>query len=186
MNVSVTTSRNGGELDKSTRQSAVSILVLCLLTICFHPAFGDDTVVTNVAAGGYHTHFLRSDGSLWAMGENAFGELGDGTYISTNRPEQIIPNNVAAIAAGSSHRLFLKSDRSLWVTGYNAYGQLGDGTSSFLTNRPEQIISAGVVAIGTGYNHSLFVKSDGSLWAMGNNDYGELGDGTNANTNRPD
>jgi hypothetical protein len=34
--------------------------------------------------------FLKSDGSLWAMGYNYFGQLGDGTYNNTNRPEEIL------------------------------------------------------------------------------------------------
>ena len=46
--------------------------------------------VTAIAGGETHSLFLKSDGSLWAMGYNGFGELGDGTYNSTNRPEQIV------------------------------------------------------------------------------------------------
>ena len=46
--------------------------------------------VTKVAAGGEHSLFFKSDGSLWAMGENNEGQLGDGTYNNTNRPEQIL------------------------------------------------------------------------------------------------
>ena len=34
------------------------------------------------------------------MGDNSGGELGDGTYNNTNRPEQIVASNVTAIAAG--------------------------------------------------------------------------------------
>ena len=42
-------------------------------------------------AGGYgHSLFFKSDGSLWAMGINGDGQLGDGTYNKTNRPEQIV------------------------------------------------------------------------------------------------
>jgi hypothetical protein len=48
--------------------------------------------VTKVAAGNFYSLFLKSDGSLWAMGENANGELGDGTFNNTNRPEQIVVN----------------------------------------------------------------------------------------------
>ena len=48
--------------------------------------------VTKIAAGQMHSLFLESDGSLWAMGDNSVGELGDGTYNITNRPEQIIAN----------------------------------------------------------------------------------------------
>ena len=62
----------------------------------------------------------------WAYNDD--GQLGDGTYNNTNRPEQIVASNVTAIAAGGYHSLFLKSDGSLWAMGDNQYGQLGDGT----------------------------------------------------------
>jgi alpha-tubulin suppressor-like RCC1 family protein len=138
------------------------------------------TNVTAIAAGSDHSLFLKSDGSLWAMGYNGYGELGDGTYgtapnYATNRPELIMATNVTAIAAGGSHSLFLKSDGSLWAMGNNQYGQLGDGTSNSSTNRPEQIVATNVTAIAAGGLHSLFLKSDGSLWAMGDNQSGELG-----------
>ena len=147
--------------------------------------------VTAIAAGGFHSLFLKSDGSLWAMGYNTYGQLGDGTYNQTNLPEQIVPGNVTAIAAGGDHSLFLKSDGSLWAMGYNGDGQLGDGTygnpsQNFSTNLPEQIVPGNVTAIAAGTDHSLFLKSDGSLWAMGDNGYGQLGDGTTNNTNLPE
>jgi alpha-tubulin suppressor-like RCC1 family protein len=146
--------------------------------------------VTTIAAGGYHSLFLKSDGSLWAMGDNSAGQLGDGTFNNTNRPEQIVASGVTAIAAGNGHSLFLKSDGSLWGMGFNENGQLGDGTYSTNyphggPNRPEQIVASGVTAIAAA-SHSLFLKSDGSLWAMGSNLYGELGDGTTYGTNRPE
>jgi hypothetical protein len=47
--------------------------------------------VVTIAAGGVHSVFLKSDGSLWVMGSNEYGQLGDGTYnYSTNLPEQIL------------------------------------------------------------------------------------------------
>ena len=145
--------------------------------------------VTAIAAGGGHSLFLKSDGSLWGNGDNSHGQLGDGTYNFTNHPEQIVATNVTAIAAGTFHSLFLKSDGSLWGMGDNAYGQLGDGNITGInagTNRPELIVSSGVVAIADGTGHSLFLKSDGSLWGMGYNEDGELGDGSNTTTNQPE
>ncbi len=141
--------------------------------------------VTAIAAGDHHSLFIKSDGSLWAMGGNGFGELGDGTLNSagTNSPEKIVANGVTAIAGGTDHSLFLKSDGSLWGMGDNDPGQLGDGTVHG-TNQPEKIVASGVMAIAAGWFHSLFLKSDGSLWAMGDNQYGELGDRTLTNTNR--
>jgi len=163
-----------------------------VLVLCQGFAIHAATVVTNVAGGLYHSLFLMSDGSLWAMGENGNGQLGDGTFNTNgmNRPEQIVSSNVVAAAGGYYFSLFLKGDGSLWGMGHNRYGQLGDGTfstsSPFGTNRPEQIVSGNVVAIVAGAYHSVFLKSDGSLWAMGRNTYGQLGDGTTNNINAPE
>ena len=139
--------------------------------------------VTEIAAGDYHSLFIKTDGSLWGMGGNWEGFLGDGTYNGTNRPELIVASNVVAVAAGAAHSLFIKTDGSLWAMGNNDYGQLGDGTYN-QTNRPELIVSSNVVAIAAGIQHSLFLKTDGSLWAMGYNRWGALGDGTYS-TNAP-
>jgi len=163
----------------------------------FIPYYPDPNAFTNlpeqivasnviaIAAGGAHTLFLKSDGSLWGMGWNRYGQLGTGNFSSTNRPTLIISSNVTAIAAGGFHSLFLKSDGSLWAMGRNVEGQLGDGTfgsdQDFLSNvnQPEQIVASNVTAIAAGEYHSMFLKSDGSLWATGHNYRGQLGDGFN-------
>ncbi len=141
--------------------------------------------VTRIAAGYDFSLFVKSDGSLWAMGANGNGQLGDGTTTSHSTPEQIVSSGVTAIAAGNSHSLYLKSDGSLWAMGINGSGQLGDGTTTD-HHTPEQIVASGVTAIAAGSFHSLFVKSDGSLWAMGYNGDGELGDGTTTSHSTPE
>ena len=137
--------------------------------------------VTAIAAGDDFSLFLKADGSLWAMGYNAAGQLGDGTTNNVAQPEEIVASNVVAIAAGEFHSLFLKADGSLWAMGDDAYGQLGDGhfttTVPYGTNQPERIVANNVAAFAAGYVHSLFSKSNGSFWGMGLDAYGELGDG---------
>jgi alpha-tubulin suppressor-like RCC1 family protein len=65
--------------------------------------------VTAIAAGGYHSLFLKRDSSLWGMGYPYWGQLGDGGSPGYNRyygvylPELIVATNVMAIAAGDSH-----------------------------------------------------------------------------------
>jgi alpha-tubulin suppressor-like RCC1 family protein len=132
-----------------------------------------------------HVLFTKSDGSLWGLGYNDYGQLGDGPPPNVvTSPVQIVSSGAIASAAGANHSLFIKSDGSLWAMGRNKYGQLGDGTTNDV-NTPEQIVSSGVIAISAGSGHSLFIKSDGSLWAMGDNSSGQLGDGTYIAANRP-
>ncbi|MCB1133500.1 MAG: hypothetical protein KDN05_20450, partial [Verrucomicrobiae bacterium] len=87
--------------------------------------------IVSLSAGDQHSMFLTEDGSLWALGRNSSGQLGDGT--TTNRSTLVqVATAVSQVAAGRIHSLFIKTDGSLWAMGYNASGQLGDGTT---TNR---------------------------------------------------
>ena len=131
--------------------------------------------ISNVVAGGNTTFFIRADASLWAVGPNSYGELGDGTTTSRTGPLQVA-TGVAQVATGGSHTLFVKTDGTLWAMGWNNYGQLGDNTT---TNRSTPVqVASGVAQATAGNSHSLFVKTDGTLWAMGYNGYGQLGDTT--------
>jgi len=120
---------------------------MCLLTAGLLHAFTIRAQpVIKVAGGVYHSLFLKSDGSLWAMGDDYDGQLGDGTYTTnfpygTNFPEQTVASNVTAIAAEGVHSMLLKSDGSLWAMGWSQFGQLGDGSYNYDTNLPEQIVS---------------------------------------------
>ncbi|OGA38117.1 MAG: hypothetical protein A3G26_01175, partial [Betaproteobacteria bacterium RIFCSPLOWO2_12_FULL_65_110] len=130
-----------------------------------------------VAGGDYagYTVALKTDGTLWAWGENYWGQLGDGT--TTRRPTPVqIGSGYSAAAAGNGHTLALKTDGTLWAWGWNGSGQLGDGTTTqHLT--PVQI-GSGYSAVAARHDQTFAVKTDGTLWAWGANEYGQLGDGT--------
>ena len=168
-----------------TKQNLIQTCLICAAMLQAGVASGAETV-TEIAAGGSHSLFLKNDGTLWAMGYNGFGQLGDGTPADVHLPKPVVFGNNTTIAGGGFHSLFLKSGGSLWAMGRNVEGQLGDGTSNPSNNIPEQIVASGVTAISAGTRHSLFIKTDGSLWAMGQNSYGQLGDGTLVNTNLPE
>jgi len=74
---------------------------------------------------------VKTDGTLWAWGDNVHGQLGDGTTTNRSTPVQI-GTGFAAVAAGISHTVAVKTDGTLWAWGDNVYGQLGDGST---TNR---------------------------------------------------
>lgn len=128
-----------------------------------------------VAGKGPHTLILKSDGTLWATGYNAYGQLGDGTTTSRSSPVQVM-TGVQAVSAGDVHTMILKTDGTLWATGWNLYGQLADGTTTDRLS-PVQVMT-GVQAVAAGYAYTLILKIDGSLWAAGRNVLGQLGDGT--------
>jgi hypothetical protein len=76
---------------------------------------------------------LKSDGTLWAMGANFDGQLGDGTTTSRINPVPW-PAMWWRWRRETWHSLYLKSDGTLWAMGYNGYGQLGDGTTTNRSN----------------------------------------------------
>ncbi|WP_295458860.1 CARDB domain-containing protein [uncultured Thiodictyon sp.] len=128
-----------------------------------------------IGAGVVHGLAIKPDASLWAWGDNTYGQLGNGTTGARLSPIQVLAG-VAGVAAGYAHTLALKPDGSLWAWGANWNGQLGDGTTTARLS-PVQIL-AGVDAVAAGDVHTLALKSDGSLWASGANWSGQLGDGT--------
>jgi alpha-tubulin suppressor-like RCC1 family protein len=138
--------------------------------------------VQAVSTNQTHTLILKTDGTLWACGNNDFGELGDNTDTLKSSPIRIM-SGVKSMSAGMYHSLILKTDGTLWACGNNCYGQLGDGTT---TGRffPVQVLTD-VQSMAAGADYSMIVATDGSLWACGHNESGELGDGTKTDRSSP-
>ncbi|MBI2472804.1 MAG: IPT/TIG domain-containing protein [Planctomycetes bacterium] len=144
--------------------------------------------VTAISAGKrYYSLALKSDGTVWAWGDNSIGQLGDGTTTKRITPVQVSSlSGVTAIVAGLYHSLALKSDGTVWAWGWNNYGQLGDGGTNWSSSTPIQVSGiSGVIAISGRRDHSLALKSDGTVWVWGWNEDGQLGDGTTTNRSTP-
>jgi alpha-tubulin suppressor-like RCC1 family protein len=149
---------------------------------------GLNDVVAIAAGGEHHTVALKSDGTVWAWGDNWHGQVGDGTYNNhRSTPVQVSGlSDVVAIATGGRHTIALKSDGTIWAWGDNYYGQLGDGTYNNDRYTPVQVSGlSGVIAIDGGGLHTVALKSDGTVWAWGNNWYGQLGDGSTTDKHTP-
>ncbi len=154
-----------------------------------------------IAAGDYHSLALARDGTVWAWGESALGQLGAETTTACANPPGLdvacsrTPmhvgglSEVAAISAGGFHSLALKADGSVWAWGYNDSGQLGVDTATACADSsgldvpcsyaPLRVDGLGeIAAIAAGRRHSLALGQDGTVWAWGANSNGQLGDGT--------
>ena len=130
----------------------------------------------------YHALFLKTDGSLWAIGNNLFGQLGNGNTTSqTGIPVQIgTDHNWRAIVAGSHYSFGLKNDNSFYAWGRNQHAQFGNGENKntiklINSNTFWKEIASSVAS----YNgHTLAIQNDGTLWAWGPNNDGQLGNGS--------
>ena len=139
--------------------------------------------VVAVEVGGSHSAALTRDGTLYTWGNDASGQLGDGSAGTFyNAPRKInssvgIPeHSVKQVSFGSSHSAAVTFDGSLYTWGSNNYGQLGDGTTTQRT-RPIKIME-NVKHVSLGGLTSAAITTDGSLYTWGYNGNGQLGDGS--------
>jgi len=135
------------------------------------------TTAIAVATNGSNHYALHADGTLWGMGSNFHGELGDGTTESPSQPQRVpgLPN-VRAFGV-SNHALALMEDGTVWAWGANEVGQVGDGSR---TNRytPVQITGLNNIAkVYAGPTSSLALGSDGTVWVWGWTAGGAAGNG---------
>jgi len=129
---------------------------------------------------------VKADGTVLACGQNAAGQLGDGT--TTARPAPVAVGGlggVAAVAAGDAHSLAVKADGTVWAWGQNTGGQLGDGTTTARAAPGPVGGLATATAVAAGAAHRLARLADGTVRAWGANAVGQLGDGTTTQRNAP-
>ena len=131
--------------------------------------------VQSFSSGWIHSAVIDTNGSLWLWGENADGQLGDGSTEDRHEPVKIM-DDVQFVSLGVAHTAAIKTDGSLWSWGDNTWMQLGDGTYE---DRHEPVkIMDDVQSVSLGAFHSAAIKTDGSLWLWGRNNKGQLGDGS--------
>lgn len=145
--------------------------------------------VTQVAGGLQHSLFLKSDGTVYAVGANGSGQLGDGTTTNRTTAVQVSGlTNVVEIAAGAAFSLARKSDGTVYAWGDNSYGELGNGTSPSsctvsypsvsYSNTPVQVNGvSSATGIAAGAWHGVALISGGTVKTWGRNTYGQLGNG---------
>jgi hypothetical protein len=101
------------------------------------PVSGTATNVVQLAGGFHFNVSLRSDGTVFAWGNNRSGQLGDGTNQNSFVPVQVhgLPAEIVQVAAGLNHAAAVASDGSVWTWGDNAFGELGYATPGGLPAR---------------------------------------------------
>lgn len=155
-----------------------------------------------ISAGGDHTCGIATSGAAFCWGDNAVGQLGNGTsgdFSAT--PVAVVGEQVfTQISASTGTRLTtllglpVKEDRghtcaltaagTAWCWGDDKDLQLGRGQvtgSNGFSGTPavvaqgERLPGVAFTTISTGTRHSCAVGSDGNAYCWGSNVYGALG-----------
>jgi len=133
--------------------------------------------------GSVTTGYVKSDGTLWAWGQNqTYGMVGDGTVINRSSPIQIGTENTWSMVAYGSSTAAVKTDGTLWAWGKNLAGSLGLSNVVSMSS-PVQVGSDTdwaycATQIFSGSNGAMFaIKKDGTMWACGQGSNGQLGAG---------
>ncbi len=151
---------NAGQLGKSDDGSGVVEDVL--------------TGVDRVAAGGYHTCALMTDGTVQCWGGNDFNQLGFASETEFQNAPGRVPGltDVSALDATVHHTCAI-ANGEVWCWG---------GAAKRAVTRVAGITERAVdVQVGEG--HACALDERGSVWCWGENESGQLGNGT---TNRSD
>jgi alpha-tubulin suppressor-like RCC1 family protein len=140
--------------------------------------------IVQVSAGYDFSLALGADGTVWAWGDNEWGQLGQGKVLG-NSPVAVrvlgsdgAPlSGIAMVAAGGNHALALDVHGQVLAWGLATDGQLGDGVNRPAGNQvslPEPVVAAtgtgalgGVVSIAAGFTTSFALRGDGTVLSWG-------------------
>ena len=151
--------------------------------------------VKAIMGGEIHNVALKSDGTVWCWGWNAFGQLGNGTTNDSWVPAQAgltaTPpmTNVVKLGGRPYFTLAEKADGTIWAWGMNQFGQMGNGTLTPFGSPPNSVpvmVSNslpggpinGALQITCGYQFGAALATNGTVWTWGSGTHGEQGTGS--------
>ena len=159
-----------------------------LACVNFIPVAMGQVTVSQISVGGRHTCAVTTAG-VRCWGENASGQLGDGTLTSRAVPANVVglPGDIVEVSAGSAHTCALSRSGRVWCWGNNFGGQLGNGRSGndlILVATPAEVegLGGGAAAISSGLSSTCAVTLGGAAMCWGT---GGTGDGTSFLRARP-
>jgi len=136
------------------------------------PVAGLRHVIAFSPAGG-HNLALKSDGTVWAWGNNDSGQIGDGTVLQRNAPVQVHSITHALAVSGDSDESFaVRNDGTVWAWGVvGAWPADATCAPDSSGNPPDPACHYTPVKLA-GLDHvvsmsgRILLKSDGTVWQL--------------------
>ena len=119
--------------------------------------------VIDIASGDAHDLILKTDGSVWARGDNFCGTLGDGTKENRDDWGKVM-ENIRGVYAGETSSFAFDEDNTLWM-----WGSTEGITSDRLKEcqyTPKSYLTD-IQCVSSQYSYNIVVKTDGTLWVYG-------------------
>ncbi|MFT4148459.1 MAG: hypothetical protein QM632_06695 [Micrococcaceae bacterium] len=125
--------------------------------------------ITQVSAGFDHVLALAEDGTVYAWGDNTYGQVGiDSNKGIVNSPQKIPSlSGITQISAGFRHSLAVDKNGAVWVWGNNIAGQLGTGNRTDLRTPSKISLPHAATSVSAGHRFSFTILSDGSVYGWG-------------------
>ena len=128
-------------------------------------------------------------GAVWCVGENSFGQIGNGTtgVMQLDPAKALLPagKEAVALATGDMFNCAVLADGTVWCWGYGGSGQLGNGQFNGGTVPVQVTGLTGATAVTAGQDDACAVTVSDAVWCWGDNTYGELGNGTTTGSATP-
>ena len=95
---------------------------------------GSEKDWAQISTSSQHVLLLKTDGRMFAFGNNFLGQIGDGTKKDRPAPVEIGKDHSwKNISAGIFYSMAINSDGTLWAWGRNSENQLGIEKPQFST-----------------------------------------------------
>jgi alpha-tubulin suppressor-like RCC1 family protein len=164
---------------------ALSTLVPALASVS---TAGATPLLTNLSgfdAAGDHTCAITGAGVVDCWGDNAQGQLGDGTRALKAFPHAVSTTTgmtgvATAVVLGFNHTCALVAGGA-WCWGLNDHGEVGNGHVNVAgVVLPDNVsgLASGVTQLAGGGQHTCALLSTEAVKCWGRNDIGQLGNGS--------
>jgi alpha-tubulin suppressor-like RCC1 family protein len=138
--------------------------------------------IKTITAGTYHTCVVDSSDQVYCWGNNAEGELGDGTITASNLPVKVsgLPADILSLAAHENHTCAWEKDGGVWCWGEITFSDAGASTqSAMLLPEKVNVKTGNIQAIASGLDHTCEINEKSGVECWGRNSDGQLGNGNN-------